>query len=81
MLNGVEYDWIDAYIEERGGEDDYFVRKHDIGLIAQEVEEVLPDIVATRPNGFKAIKYERVVALLIEAIKDLQKQVDELKGK
>ena len=60
---------------------DYFVRKHDIGLIAQEVEEVLPEIVSTRANGFKAIKYERVVALLVECIKDLQKQVDELKEK
>jgi hypothetical protein len=79
-LNGVEYDWIDAYINERGGEDDYFVRKHDVGLIAQEVEEVLPEIVADRPNGYKAIKYERVVALLVEAIKDLQSQIDELKN-
>lgn len=79
-LNGVEYDWVDSYINERGGEDDYFVRRHDVGLIAQEVEEVLPEIVADRPNGYKAIKYERVVALLVEAIKDLQNQIDELKG-
>jgi hypothetical protein len=77
-LNGVEYDWVDAYIEERGGEDDYFVRKHDIGLIAQEVEEVLPEIVADRPNGYKAIKYERVVALLVEAIKELSDKIDKL---
>jgi hypothetical protein len=77
-LNGVEYDWIDAYIEERGGQDDYFVRKHDIGLIAQEVEEVLPEIVATRANGYKAIKYERVVALLVEAIKELSDKIDKL---
>jgi hypothetical protein len=80
-LNGVEYDWIDAYIEERGGEDDYFVRKHDIGLIAQEVEEVLPEIVADRPNGYKAIKYERVVALLVEAIKELTDRLDKLENK
>jgi len=75
-LNGVEYDWVDTYIEERGGVDDYFVRKHDVGLIAQEVEEVLPQIVADRPNGYKAIKYERVVALLVEAIKELSNKID-----
>jgi len=80
-LNGVEFDWLDAYIEERGGEDDYFVRKHDIGLIAQEVEEVLPEIVADRPNGYKAIKYERVVALLVEAIKELTDRIDKLENK
>jgi hypothetical protein len=79
-LNGVEYDWIDAYIEERGGVDEYFVRKHDIGLIAQEVEEVLPEIVADRPNGYKAIKYERVVALLVEAIKELTDRLDKLEN-
>ena len=80
-LNGVEYDWIDSYIDERGGEDNYFVRKHDVGLIAQEVEEVLPEIVADRPNGFKAIKYERVVALLVEAIKELSNKIDKLENK
>lgn len=80
-LNGVAYDWVNAYIEERGGEDNYFVRKHDIGLIAQEVEEVLPEIVADRPNGYKAIKYERVVALLVEAIKELSNKIDNLENK
>jgi hypothetical protein len=80
QLNGVEYDWTEEYIKAHGGEDGYFVRKHDIGLIAQEVEKVLPEIVAENNEGFKAIKYERIVALLIEAVKDLNDQIKELKG-
>ena len=39
---------------------------------------VLPEVVATRENGIKAVKYDRVVALLIEAIKELQRKVDKL---
>jgi hypothetical protein len=80
QLNGVEYDWKDSYIQQHGGEDGYFMRKHDIGLIAQEVEAVLPEIVAENDEGFKAIKYERVVALLVEAVKELNKEVNELRS-
>jgi hypothetical protein len=78
-LNGVRYDWTDAYIKDHGGEDGYFVRKHDIGVIAQEVEEVLPELVAENAEGYKAVRYERLVAVLIEAVKELKKEVDELK--
>ena len=81
QINGVEYDWTDAYIDSRGGEDGYFVRKHDVGLIAQEVEKVLPEIVAENNEGYKAIKYERVVALLVEAVKELKSEIDQLKGR
>ena len=51
----------------------------DVGVIAQEVEKVLPEVVENRENGYKAVKYEKMVPLLIEAIKDQQKQIDELK--
>lgn len=71
-LSGVYFDWKDEYIAEHGGEDGFFIRKHDVGLIAQDVEAVLPEIVATREDGTKAIKYDRLVALLIEAIKELK---------
>ena len=48
-------------------------------LIAQEVEEILPELVENRDNGYKAVKYDKLVSLLIEGIKDLSKQVDDLK--
>jgi hypothetical protein len=71
-IQGIEFDWIEK--EEVHGNSG-----HDIGVIAQEIEKILPDVVTTRENGYKAVKYEKIVPLLIEAIKDLSKQVDGLK--
>jgi hypothetical protein len=73
-IGGYEFDWIPT-------EDIHSYEGHDIGVIAQEIEEVLPELVTTRDNGYKAVKYDKIVALLIEAIKDQQKQIEELKSK
>jgi hypothetical protein len=54
---------------------------HDIGVIAQEVERIAPELVITRDNGYKAVKYEKMIALLIEAIKDLSREIESLKRK
>ena len=54
---------------------------NDIGVIAQEIETILPELVQTRENGYKAVKYDKLVALLIEGIKELTKQVEYLKTK
>ena len=51
----------------------------DVGVIAQEIEEVLPELVTTRDNGYKAVKYDKIVALLIESIKELKEEVEDLK--
>ncbi len=74
-LRGVFFDWKDDYIESKGGEDGYFMRKHDVGFIAQEVEAVLPEVVGTRKDGIKAIKYDRLVPLLLQAIKELKEKI------
>ena len=71
VLRGVRFDWTDAYIEENGGIDEYFLRKEDIGVIADDVEKVLPELVSIKNNGYKAVKYDRLVAVLIEAVKAL----------
>ncbi len=52
---------------------------HDIGVIAQEIEAILPEVVTTRDTGYKAVKYEKIVALLIEAIKEQQLEIEEIK--
>ena len=80
-LNGVLFDWKKSYIDQRGGEDGYFVRKRDVGVIAQEVEKVLPEAVGQRPDGIKAVKYDRLTCLLIEAVKQLQDKVESLTKK
>ena len=71
-ISGVTFEWNEKSHKETG--------KKDIGVIAQEVEEVLPEIVQTRDNGYKAVDYQKLTAVLIEAVKDQQKQIDELKS-
>lgn len=71
-VGGYTFDWNDEQDTYEG---------HDIGVIAQEIEEVLPEVVTTRGNGFKAVKYEKIVPLLIESIKELKQEVDEIKQK
>ena len=66
-LDAVEFDWNDKQEVYSG---------HDIGLIAQQVEKIAPEIVTTRESGYKAVKYDRLTALLVGAIKEQQKKID-----
>lgn len=91
QIRGVEYDWVDDIVDHYGF---HPTKKHEVGVIAQEVEKVLPEVVTTAPfNGnyvqkfpekedpnFLTVNYDRIVPLLIEAIKDQQKEIDELKS-
>ena len=55
--------------------------KRKTGVIAQEMERVLPEVVSTDPeDGIKSVAYGNIVGLLIEAIKELKEEVDQLKG-
>ena len=66
QLKGVEYDRTDFDI-------------HEIGLIAQEVEEVIPDLVAKDDTDTKLVHYKNLTAVLVEAIKEQQEQINSLK--
>ncbi len=70
-LRGVTYKWIDS---EKGGE------QINIGFIAQEVELIVPELTFEN-GGIKGVKYQDTVALLVEAIKELSTQVNELQNK
>lgn len=72
QIGGYEFDWNDKQNVHEG---------HDVGVIAQEIEAILPELVQTRDSGYKAVSYEKLVALLIEAVKEQQSQIDELKAK
>ena len=52
---------------------------HDTGILAQEIEEILPEIVELRKNGIKAVNYTKLIPLLIESIKELKNEVESLK--
>lgn len=66
QLRGVEFDWKKD-------------NSHEIGLIAQEVESVIPDLVVTNKNGLKAVKYSNIVPLLIETTKSMSAEITQLK--
>ena len=78
-IGGDTFDWTDEWLEEQGGEDDYFYQKSDFGVVAQKVQKVFPRAVRTRPDGSLAVDYEKLSALAFAAIDDLAKQVEELK--
>jgi len=79
-LNGVSFDWTEDYIKQYGGEDGFFIRKKNLGLIAQEVEKVLPELVATREDGYLAIKQDNtgLIALLVEVVKNQELRIQQL---
>ena len=77
QLQGIEFDWKPLTKEEKKTLHDN--EGHDVGVIAQEVEKVLPEVVQTRESGYKAVKYEKMIPLLIEGIKEQQEQIDKLK--
>jgi len=72
-ISGNTFDWNEENKIEHGYEG------NDVGVIAQEIEEVLPQLVQTRENGYKAVKYDKLVALLIEGIKEQQIQINDMK--
>jgi hypothetical protein len=74
-IRGVEFDWNDkspGWARERG---------HDVGVIAQEVQKVVPEIVVERKSGYLGVDYKRLIPLLVESIKELKQEVENLKKK
>ena len=73
-LNGVSYYWDKEKWPEK-----QFPETKQIGLIAQDVELIVPEIVSTDKNGYKAIAYDKLGPLLINAVQELKGQIDSLK--
>jgi hypothetical protein len=71
-LSGITFNWN----EKAQGKDQ---TRREAGIIAQQIQEVLPEAVAERDDGTLAVRYEQLVPLLIEAIKELKAEVDLLK--
>ena len=72
QMQGVKYDWKD---ESYGGKD-------NLGFIAEDMKEILPEVVSCSKEGKpQGIQYTKLTAVLVEAIKEQQKQIDELKAK
>ncbi|RKX66678.1 MAG: hypothetical protein DRP42_02640 [Tenericutes bacterium] len=72
-ISGVTFEWNEKSHKTTG--------RKDVGVVAQEVEEVFPEIVETRTNGFKAVDYQKLTAVLIESVKELTAKVEALESK
>lgn len=79
-IGGKLFDWKDDYIRIQGGEDGYFIRKSDFGVIAQDVQAVFPQAVRTRQDGILAVDYEKLSALAFAAIVELNNKIEDLKN-
>jgi len=79
QLRGVTFDWKDD-VEEKG-----FIpyAKHETGVIAQDVQKVIPDAAVPAPfdENYLTVKHEKIIPLLIESIKELNKEVQALRSR
>jgi hypothetical protein len=74
QLQGTSFNWkTDEYPEMN------FENRKQIGLVAQDVERIFPDLVRTDDKGYKAVSYEKLPVLLLEGIKEQQKQLEAVK--
>ncbi|RYU81321.1 tail fiber domain-containing protein [Hymenobacter persicinus] len=74
-LRGVRYEW-NALGVQHGGT----AGASQVGLLAQEVEQVYPELVSTGPDGYKAVNYAQLTPVLIEALKEQQQQIEALQA-
>ena len=70
-IRGVEFDW---------NSNQELFQGHDIGVVAQEIESVFPELVKDREDGYKGVRYEKLVAVCIQAIKELKEEIHKLKN-
>ena len=75
MIGGYSYDWKPE--AQKIGK---HLKGHDYGVMADEIETILPELVATRSSGVKAVRYDKIIPLLIESIKELKKEIDSVRG-
>ena len=75
-VGGKTFDWKDDYINSKGGEDSYFMKKSDFGVIAQDLQDVFPLAVKERENGELAVDYVKLCAIAFAAIKELNEKIN-----
>ena len=73
-ISGYQYNW-NSIAQEMHPER----TELDYGVVAQEVQEILPSAVVEREDGYLAVNYERIIPLLIESIKSLKEELDMIK--
>jgi len=67
QIKGVTFNWAKCGVKA-------------IGVIAQDVEPVFPELVVTQEDGYKVVKYDNMVAILIESVKELKARIEKLES-
>ena len=75
-LHGIYYNWDTDRFKDKA-----FTNDRQLGFSAQEIEKLFPEIVQTDAKGYKAVDYSRLTPVLVEAVKDQQKEIEELKAR
>jgi hypothetical protein len=79
-LNGYKFDWKEREQDIYGDDKTILHIKEDIGVIAQEVEVLFPELARTNEDGYMSVRYQGLTAVLIEAIKEQQTQIESQKS-
>ena len=67
MINAYNFDW----------KPNAFRSGKDVGVLAQEIEKIMPEAVITRDTGYKAVDYQKLIGFLIGCVKELKQKLDE----
>lgn len=70
LIHGYTFEWNEKATQ----------KGTDVGVLAQEIQQVLPEVVKLRDNGYLGVEYAKIVPLLIESIKELKREIEELKN-
>ena len=74
QITGVTFNWRETVTEKDP-------TRREAGVLADQVKAVMPEVVIDREDGYQAVQYEKLVPLLIEAIKELSAEVEALKNR
>jgi len=77
-ISGVTFNWNETYKKIENIKD---LPSKDVGVLAQEILEVLPEAVTLKDNGYYGVRYEKIIPLIIESIKELSLKIKDLESK
>lgn len=85
QITGFHFEWDDRHVRKMSGDGQIEFRKDDVGVIAQDVQKVLDECVVERKDGYLGVRYDRLIPLCIEGLKEAdakiqeqQRQIDQL---
>ena len=76
QLQGIMFDWTEEFLKDKPA----YLRRPNTGLLAQQVEKVMPEVINVLDNGTLTLSYDKLIGLVINAINEISDQVDQIKN-